>query len=775
MATQACDFVSKTSRSNRATASEASIGDSFRQFDFQIVHRVPGRFRLRVPRLARDSRYAQKLSWFVESLNGVIGVRINPLARSVIIYYERSAISSEGLMAGLFVALERANTEEIPAGAIVANPQDRPEINWIERLGLPTATLGIAILAQQLAIPTLLVGGLVTAAALPFIMRTIDTTLKERRLDADVLDALWLTLYTAKGDFVAPALMVSLMETGEVLRDSTARANENQAIQLLGDIDRTVRVERNGEEQLIPLEAVQLGDRVLVSAGERIPVSGRVLRGAGLIDEHELTGESTLVSRSEGQVVHASTLLLEGNLCVLVKRSGKNTRVGLTIDLLQSAPVHDTRVEDYAANLANMAIAPTLALGGTIFALTGDVSRALAPLHLDFSHGIRLSVPTTILSALTYASRHGIYIRSGRALEMLSRVDTIVFDKTGTLTQGNAAVNAVYAAPASSIQEVLTLAASVEQENTHPVAQAILSYAATRSVKTQTCEAWSYQIGLGIVAQIDGQKILVGSHRLMRQEGISDEAIHTLYASDAHQTCSQVYVAREGQLLGVICYTDPLRSEVPNLIAQLHDRKLETHILTGDNVQVAQEVAAKVGIAFAHTHAEVMPKEKVKAIQALQSAGRVVAFVGEGINDVAALAHADVSISFASGSEMARETAEVVLLDDDLDGVTHAIGIAKRAMDIVYQNTALVAIPNISVVLAGIVFALDPVLGVIISNGSMIMAELNSFRPLFDPGEDPLLNARKPEPKPLKSAKTRSISAERNTDGTALPASPGIA
>ncbi len=769
MSIQASDSGFRTSRSSRTTASGASIGDSFRQFDSQVVHGVPGRFRLRVPRLQRDKQYAEKLNWFIGSLNGVTSVRINLLASSVVIYYEPSTTSSESLMTALLVALHRANTEEIPA--IAAQIQERPEIDWIERLALPTTTLGLAVLAQQLAIPTLLVGGLVAVAALPFILRTVETTLKERRLDADVLDALWLTLYTAKGDFVAPALMVGLMETGEVLRDSTARANENQALKLFSDIDRTIRVERNGEEQYIPIESVQLGDRVLVLAGEHIPVSGRVLRGTGLIDEHELTGESTLVSRSEGQVVHASTLLLEGSLCVLVKRSGKNTRVGLTVELLQSAPAHDTRVEDYAANLANLAIAPTLALGGTIFALTGDVSRALAPLHLDFSHGIRLSVPTTILSALTYASRHGIYIRSGRALEMLSQIDTIVFDKTGTLTQGNAAVNAVYAAEDCSIQDVLTLAASVEQENTHPVAKAILSYAAAQGIKTQACDAWNYRIGLGIVAEIAGAKILVGSHRLMRQEGISDDAIHTLYSSQTPRsgpTYSQVYVAREGQLLGVICYTDPLRPEVPKMMKQLHSHKLETHILTGDNAQVAQEVAAKVGIAFAHTHAEVMPKDKVKAIQQLQAAGRVVAFVGEGINDVAALAHADVSISFASGSDMARETAEVVLLDDDLDGLIHAIEIAKRAMEIVYQNTALVAIPNISVVLAGIVFALDPVLGVIISNGSMIMAQLNSFRPLFDPGENPLVKAQKAELKPFKSAKpAESIAPQASVVGVA--------
>jgi heavy metal translocating P-type ATPase len=743
-----------TKPSKQARELPSASGD----INYQIIHAVPGRYRFRVPRLSQDSTYAYKLNWFVESLNFVVSVRINTLAGSLIIHYESSAVASDVLEEAIRAVLHRALTEEVPDGAISTKTEFRPEINWLERLGLPVTSLGLAIAAQQLAlplVPSLLVGTLVATAAMPFVWRTIEITLKERRLDADMLDALWMTLYTAKGDFVAPALMVSLMEAGEALRDTTARTNERQALELFGDINQTIRIERGGQEEQVPSETVKLGDRVVVYAGERIPVSGRVLRGTGLIDEHELTGESSLVSRSEGQVVHAATLLLDGKLCILVKRVGKNTRVGLTIQLLQSAPVHDTRVEDYAAKLANMAIAPSLMLGGLIFALTRDPSRALAPLHLDFSHGIRLSVPSTILSALTYAARHGIYIRSGRALEMLSRVDAIAFDKTGTMTQGNAAVNVIRTVNMRvSVKEVLTLAASVEQENKHPVAKAILNYATAKGVQPRQCETWEYRIGLGIVAQIDGQHVVVGSHRLMQQEGIDLAPIDRRYPDLQTSRYSLVYVARNHKLLGVISYTDPLRSEVPNVMRHLRDRGIETYILTGDNPRVAQDIGNQLGIDAERTYAEMHPTGKVETVQHLQKSGKVVAFVGEGINDVGALAHADVSIAIASSSDMARETADIVLLDDDLNGVTHSIAIAKQAMEIVYQNTALVAIPNISVVLAGIIFALDPILSVIISNGSMLLAELNSFRPLFDPGEDPhtqAMNPQKSESKRLKS------------------------
>jgi Cu2+-exporting ATPase len=703
--------------------------------------------------LSQDAGYAYRLNWFIETLQFVTSVRMNAMVDSVVIYYETRSVSEEEVQKAFLEAMWRAATEAIPAEAIATKPEFRPEINWLERLGLPLTSLGLALVVQQLALPVpgLLLGGLVAAAAMPFFLRTIDTTIQEKRLDADVLDALWITFYTVKGDFVAPALMVSLMESGEALRDTTGRANEREVMHLLGGIAPMARVERNGQEEEVPLEEVKLGDRVIVYPGERIPVSGRVLRGTGLVDEHELTGESNLVARrTEGQVVHASTMLLQGRLCVLVKRVGKNTRVGLAMQLLQAAPVHDTRVEDYASKLANMAVAPTLGLSAAIFAFTGDVSRALAPLHLDFGHGIRLSVPTTVLSALTYAARHGIYIRSGRALEVLSRINTIAFDKTGTLTQGNAAVVAIHTAnPTISSDAVLALAASVELDNGHPVAQAIVCYAQAQGVQGYPCDTLEYRVGLGIIAQINGRPVLVGSQRLMKQSGVSTGAIERRYPELQVSRDSQVYVAQDGQLLGVISYSDPLRKESFEVVRQLQTDGVDTYILTGDQLRVAHHVAAQLGIPSYKTYAEMMPQGKVETIQQLQGRGQTVAFIGEGINDAAGLAHADVSISFASGNDMARETADIVLLDDDLRGIPQAIAIAKRAMDIIYQNTAIVAVPNISVVLAGIVFALDPVLGVIISNGSMLLAELNSFRPLFDPGQDPFSQEVPPKVSPV--------------------------
>jgi heavy metal translocating P-type ATPase len=730
-----------TSITYKGTSTWKQVGQLVYQLDdridYQVIHITEGRLRIRIPQLSEDLEYAKKLDWLLASLDFVVSVRINPLAGSLIIHYDASAISGAAAWKTFSDAIEQANKiTEIPKDLIPSKTEDRLAIDWLERLGMPVLSLGVALIAEQiLAIPTILVGGVVAVAAMPFISRTVKLTLEERRLDADLLDALWIGIYTLKGDFVGPALTVSLMETGDALRDTTARTNQRQMLDLMQELDKFARVERNGYEQRVPLKEVNKGDRVVVYPGEVIPVSGRVLRGTALIDEHKLTGESKLVSRSEGQVVQAATLVLEGKITILTKRLGKNTRLGLAVQLMQEAPAHDTRVEDYASNLANTAVAPTLLLSALIFALTRDPSRSLAPLHLDFGHALRIAIPSTVLSALTYAARHGIYIRSGRALELLARIDTVVFDKTGTLTQGNAAVVAIETANSViSPNEVLAIAAAAEQENTHPVASAIIRAAGDRGIEIIPATTRNYRIGLGIVAKVRDERILVGSARLLQQEGISLEAIHSKYPDLRSSIYSSVYVAKNNQLLGVILYADPLRQECLRALGTLRCRGMATYILTGDNQRVAERVAEQLGIDLEHTYAEVFPDKKVEVIRKLKEEERTVALVGEGINDVAAFAHADVSISFASGSDLAREAADVVLLDDDLRGIPHAVDIARRAMDIIYQNTAIATIPNIGVVLAGILFPLNPVLSVIISNGSALISELNSFRPLFEPG-----------------------------------------
>ncbi len=700
---------------------------------YQIIHSTRERLRVRVPRLAVDSQYTQNLRYLVESFEFTTMVRISQPTSSLILYYDRST-TIETVKENLWNAIQKASEVDLSVETLPSKPELRPGIELVERIGLPILSLTLAVLSSQffLPIPGLIIIALIAAASISFLHRLLQTTLQEQRLNSEILEALWLCLYTIRGDYVGPALMLSLIEIGDALRDATARTSERQTMDLFLSINQYARIERDGQEQQIPLKDVHKGDRVIVYPGEAIPVAGRVLRGTALIDEHQLTGESSIVSRSEGQVVHAYTFVLEGKICILAKRIGKDTRVGIAVEMLKSAPVHDTRVQDYAAQVANGTIAPALLLSGIVFALTQDISRSLSLFHLDFSQAINITVPSTMIAALTYAAKRGIFIRSGRALEKLSQINVVVFDKTGTLTQGKAEVVSIITVNSEiSETEVLQIAASAEEGNRHPAASAITRYALAQNIPRLPCEAWDYRIGFGVVAQIGGQRILVGSHRLIQEEGINTNTIQQCYPDIEISSNSTVYVARDHQLLGVILYTDPARPESAQVLAKLNSQNQEIYILTGDSQRVAAHVAQELGIPHSHVYAEAFPDRKVEVIQKLQTQGHTIAFVGEGINDAAALAYADVSISFATGSDIARETADVVI-DDDLRSIPRAISIAKQAMNIIYQNTALIAIPTISVVLAGLFLPIDPILSVILSNGPALIAELNSFSPLFD-------------------------------------------
>lgn len=709
---------------------------------YSIVHAIPGRIRFRVPRIATDAEYTRKLTLLAESDPKVIQVRVNSAAASIAISYERHLISDQQMQEHLINLIQSAPDAVIPIGAKTAASEEESdaEPNLWANLALPALSTTLSLLGGPLGlpIPPLIIGGTIAIASLPVAQRTLESIWFEHKLNIDFLDLAAITITTVQGHFISPALMLLLIETGEGIREQTARSSKKQSLDLLDSLEQVVWVERNGEKQQISIHDVKPGDIVIVYPGSQIPVDGRILRGKALIDEQKLTGESIPVMRSKGQSVYTSTLVREGQLYIRAEHVGADTRAGQIIKVMQDAPVHDTRIENYAAKIADRAVIPTLLLSGIVFAITRNPARAASVLTLDFATGIRVSVPTTVLAALTHAARRGILIRSGRALEKLAQVDAIVFDKTGTLTQGEAVVVSVEAVNEStSPLEVLELAAAAEQRLTHPVAAAVVRYAQEKGAKILPRGKWEYQIGLGVRAQIDGKTILVGSDRFMQEENISLEHIHDKYPYLQAGSHSIIYVASNGELKGVIAYRDPLRPESREVIKALRQEEgTDIHILTGDNKRTAAAVAHELGIASTHTHAEAFPEKKVAVVKGLHSEGRTVAFVGDGINDSPALAYADVSVSFGNGSDVARETADVVLMENNLHGLPEAIAIARQAMQLIHQNTAIIAVPNLSALVLAALVGIDPLAATLVNNGSAIVAGVNGLRPLLGSSED---------------------------------------
>lgn len=724
---------------NGTIGTVVSVGDdATTRVQFEIKHWVKGRLRIVIPRLSVDPEYKERLQYRISATNSAFTVRVSPAAQSLVIEYDPDEHKPDEMLESIVICIRDAAQ---PTMAIEKMPQESDEsefkINYRKRLGLPAVALvmGVGSLTG-IMFPPLLIGGVIIAAAIPSYMRAWEGIRHERKLNVDFLDSTAITLLTITGSFFPPVLMIGLIETGEIIRDLTARRTARANLDLLDALGKTARVERDGVEIEVSLDEVQEGDVVVVYPGDQIPVDGTVLTGIGLIDQQKLTGESIPVVREAGQDVLAATLVVDGSMRIETRRTGENTRAGVVVGLMKAAPIHDTRMEDYAKKVGDRVVIPTLALGAAVTVASGGIlTRGVSVITMDIGTGVRVSVPTAILSTLTYAARQGILIRSGRAIEQLAKVDTIVFDKTGTLTQGNAGVVGIFTTTRTTLsgEDILRLAASAEQGLTHPVAEAITRHAREREVVLVECEEWEYRVGQGVAATIDGRVVYVGSHRMMGILGYDINELLDVNPEIEASAASQVYVADDEGLLGVILYRDPARPESVEVIRKLIEMGITPYMLSGDMKKVADAVAAELGIKPEHVFAEAFPERKVEVVKELQESGKTIGFVGDGINDSAALAHASVSVSFAGATDMARETAEIVLMDDDLSGLIKAIEAARTAMRTVNQNVGIVVIPNATGMLLATLMPLSPVIAVVINNGAAIVAEMNGFRPMLGP------------------------------------------
>jgi len=633
----------------------------------------------------------------------------------------------------------------------IANSTVKAEKTQTNQVKLPAFAAILALLGLRLPIPRAIIAATVAFAALPIAKRAYASITKERKLNIDCLDLIAIALTSAQGNLLTPALVMTLHEIGDTIRDRTARVSHDRAADLLEALGHYAWVEQpNGQKKHIRATEVKPGDIVIVYPGEQIPVDGQILHGKALIDQQKLTGESIPVVRQPGQSVYASTLVREGEIYILTERVGIATRAGANIDLVQQAPVHDTRMGNYAATIADKAIIPTLVFASIVLAATRNPARAASILTLDFVTGIRVALPTTFLAALHHATRHGVLIRSGHALEKLAQVDTLVFDKTGTLTKGDIEVLQVETVVGRiSTHRLLELAAAAEQRLTHPVAEAVVRYAKKQGMEILPRQEWKYEIGLGVQAKIDGQQVVVGSDRFLHQCGIPLDCLyepHLCNQADCpyHLNCrisahdSLLYVGVDGEFQGVIYYTDPLRPESAAVIRELQTAYgMSIHLLTGDSQQRAIAVAHKLGIPLSRVHAEAFPEQKAEIIRQLHTSGKTVAFTGDGLNDSVAFSYADVSISFGGGSEVARETADVVLMDNNLTSFVEAIAIARQTKAVIQQNIGLAVIPNLAALGLATTVGLHPLAATVVHNGSAIAAGLNGLRPLMhqDPQE----------------------------------------
>ncbi|MDB5065905.1 MAG: Cation-transporting ATPase [Chloroflexi bacterium] len=674
-----------------------------------MVHSLPGRVRLRIPatRCADGPSLARRLA----SVPDVRDARWSPAARSLAVQFDRTASFQEVVDR----CPERPVDPDSSGGAPATGASSPRGPLWRHFL-LPAVSLtaGIAGLAP-------LSTATIAVCAIPMARRAVEGV-TQRHLNVDVLDATAVSLLLGTGDLLAAGISVALVESGERIRERASGRARRVFTQMLGADPRGVRMLRDGTEPRVPTAEVRVGDHAVVYAGETVPIDGVVLDGAGSIDNRTWTGEPYPVPVELGMPVLAGGVVQDGRLVIEVRATGSQTRAGRLAAAIEDAVAANTQTTDLARRIADRFVIPVLLASGTVFVVTRNVGRLVSMLIIDFGTGIRVAVPTSILMTMITGARQDVIFKQGQAIEDLARVTTIVFDKTGTLTSGRPAVVGVEARGTWSEDEMLRLAAAAEGHFPHPMARAIRRHARREGLRLPEPRDVRLQPGGGVTAAVEGHQVVVGRRRLLEEHGVAPPR-------GLGRNGSVALVAIDGRFAGTIHTEDGVRDDAKEVIRDLRAAGVrELWLATGDRSEVAASVAAELGLD-GH-RGGMMPEEKVDLVHELQAQGKVVAVVGDGINDAAAMAEASVGVAVSRGADMARETAQVVLATEDLGALVDAVRMARFAMGLVRQNIALVAAPNAAALGLATVGLLNPISATAFNNGSTLLASGNALRPL---------------------------------------------
>jgi heavy metal translocating P-type ATPase len=708
---------------------------------FEIRHFIPGRVRLSIPLLQGGDEYTGLITRALEAHPGVTSVRVNAACASIVIEFDRAQPE-------VWVALRdklRVVTPEMipmllqffsrqpqaPEGKPATGGQVIQALSGRYPLVGPTISLALSFMAPIVAIVNV---PLMLWNSIPIAKRAWRVLSRERRLNVDFLDVLAISVSIGQANYVTAGIIIWLIRLGDWIRDLTAARSKRAVADLLEFQTRTAWLVRDDVVVSIPTSQLTEGDRVLVQSGEMIPVDGEILAGQACIDQKTITGESLPVTRTVGESVYAATILREGQITIRAERVGQETAAAQIVRLIDSAPLGETRMQNHAERFADRLVLPTLALAAGTAAVTADMNRFLSLVIVDYGTGIRVSAPTAMLASMTAAARQGILFKTGAHVEKLAEVDTVVFDKTGTLTQGTPRLLQIksYDERLFKPWELLALAAAAEARLLHPVALAVRTAAEEAGVDVPECNDVQYRVGMGVEAQIGGCALHIGSPRFLRHCGIQMGPAESDLRHMDEAGHAQLLIAVDGKIQGLMPYADQVRPESREVIRSLHRAGIrDTIMLTGDNSAVARAVGMQLGID--RQYANTLPADKAAVIQQLRAEGRVVAMVGDGINDSPALAFADIGIAMKLGAEVAHESAQVVLMEDSLWKVVDAIRLSKDAVGLIKQNYWIVAGMNtVALVLALPGSLISPNVTALISNGSAIVASLNGIRPMMN-------------------------------------------
>jgi len=620
---------------------------------------------------------------------------------------------------------ESSNSQEVKEPKVSGNEHDHG-LEWTELARIAFVALAAAAVWFRLWEPFPHVSVIGIAATLiggyPIFKEAFENIV-ERKMTMELSMTIALLSALAIGEFFTALVITGFVLAAEVLEGLTVGRGRRAIQSLLDFLPRTALLRRNDQVIEVPADQVQVGETVIVKPGGHIPVDGVVLTGLSFVEQAAITGEAMPVEKASGDAVYAGTINQSGALEIAAQRLGRDTTFGRIIEAVERAEKSRAPIQKTADRLAGYLV--YFALGAAIltFLITHNVRSTISVVIVAGACGIAAGTPLAILGAIGRAAHQGAIIKGGLYLEALAAVDTVLLDKTGTLTFGTPQIREVVSANDFGEQEIIAAASIAERKSEHPLAKAVVARALELAIPLVEPDEFSYTPGKGVMVGYKGEQILVGSMALLVEHGMTRGLPASGNGADG---TSEVYVARAGQVLGSIRIADVLRPEAKNAIAAMRQMGLKTVLLSGDTQAATSSVGRGLGVDEAV--GGLLPEQKAKWVTELRSKGRNVAMVGDGINDAPALVEANVGIAMGSGTDVARESADVILIGSDLSKLVETLRVARRCRGIIMQNfVGTLVVDSLGVGMAAFGF-LNPLLAAFIHVTSELAFILNSTR-----------------------------------------------
>ena len=683
------------------------------------MHESPGRIRVHAMQKRMTMAQADILEYYLKAQEGVIEAKVYDRTGDAVIFYE-------GKREGMILALSRFSYKG-NEGLVPSQTGRALNREYEDKLVLTVVDRVISTLFYPIPLKRVITG----VKAIPYLFKGLQT-LFQRKIEVSLLDAVAISASILTGDYDTASSVMFLLSVGEILEEWTHKKSVDDLARTMSlNVDKVWTLVQ-GEEVLLPLNEVEVGQEIIVRTGNMIPLDGKVSFGEAMVNQASMTGESIPVRKKIGSSAYAGTVVEEGECRIRVEKLAGSGRYDRIVKMIEESEKLKSATEDKASHLADKLVPYSLGGAALTYLLTRNVTKALAFLMVDFSCALKLSMPVAVLSAMREAGKHKISVKGGKFMEAISEAKTIVFDKTGTLTYAKPKVEDIITFNNADENEMLRMAACLEEHYPHSMANAVVAEAEARDLHhAERHSKVEYVVAHGISSIYEGKHVLIGSHHF-----IFDDEHCTVPKGEEEKLASippehsALYLAVDGELTTVILISDPLRKEAVGVIQDLKALGIDKVVMmTGDNKKTAHAVARMVGVD--EFHAEVLPEDKASFIKEEHRLGRKVIMVGDGINDSPALSEADAGIAISAGAAIAKEVADITIQEGDLYELVILKKLSNRLMKRIHGNYNFIIGFNAMLIALGLAGIMTPSNSALFHNISTIATGLKSMTPLI--------------------------------------------